>query len=318
MSVQDVDYRSPDEAMEGLQGRTSRVVRVTAESRRFRLRYRSTAFSGVHVSRTWETNACFDIVGLAVPVLFFPLQGGTTLVTSSGRHDMTPRCDGCFTVAEDAKFIPSDGYSELVLRLDPAVLQAHLRLMEVDDRLPDALRAAALRDDLPGLRRLREMAAEALEPDRAEPAPFRARFEASMAEALTLRAAAILASAAGRELAAPAAEAQGLGAHRALDRAVDYLIARLDEPVRLAEVAAASGVSLRRLQELFRHRLGCSPGEFLRRRRLARAHDLLRSGHVGSVTESAMASGFSHFGKFSAWYRLRYGETPSSTLRGPG
>src|SRR5689334_20724340 len=130
MSIQDIDYRSPDEAREGLQGRTSRVVRVTAERRRFRLRYRSIAFAGVHVSRTWESASCFDIMGLAVPVLFFPLKGGTALLTSSGRHEMSPRSAGCFTVAEDAQFKPSDGYSELVLRLDPAMLEAHLRLLE--------------------------------------------------------------------------------------------------------------------------------------------------------------------------------------------
>ena len=46
MSVQDVEYDCPEEAMLGLQGRTSRIVRIGAKSSRFHLRYRSASCAG--------------------------------------------------------------------------------------------------------------------------------------------------------------------------------------------------------------------------------------------------------------------------------
>ena len=40
---------------------------------------------------------------------------------------------------------------------------------------------------------------------------------------------------------------------------------------------------------------------------------LFRSGQ--SVTEVAYAHGFEHLGRFSAYYRERFGELPSDTVR---
>ncbi|MGO4832529.1 helix-turn-helix domain-containing protein [Rhizobiaceae sp. 2RAB30] len=42
---------------------------------------------------------------------------------------------------------------------------------------------------------------------------------------------------------------------------------------------------------------------------------LLDASNHGSVTEIACMAGIGHLGRAAAAYRLRYGETPSQTLR---
>jgi transcriptional regulator GlxA family with amidase domain len=43
--------------------------------------------------------------------------------------------------------------------------------------------------------------------------------------------------------------------------------------------------------------------------------ELLRSGPDANVTAVAMRHGFVHLGRFSAQYRVAFGELPSATLR---
>jgi AraC-like DNA-binding protein len=42
---------------------------------------------------------------------------------------------------------------------------------------------------------------------------------------------------------------------------------------------------------------------------------LLHAAASTSVTDVAARCGFNHLGRFAAWYRHRYGESPSATLR---
>lgn len=98
-------------------------------------------------------------------------------------------------------------------------------------------------------------------------------------------------------------------------RAIDYVHAHLDAPVGLAELAAAAGVPGRTLLRHFRDFTGKSPLAYVRAARLWRARvDLLR-GDGASVTDVAARWGFSHFGRFAAEYRGRFGELPSQTRR---
>src|SRR5690606_1754081 len=62
---------------------------------------------------------------------------------------------------------------------------------------------------------------------------------------------------------------------RAVRRAMEYLEANATSPVRMADVAAAAGVSVRALQIAFLEHRGCSPLTFLRERRLDCAHAML-------------------------------------------
>jgi AraC-like DNA-binding protein len=102
-----------------------------------------------------------------------------------------------------------------------------------------------------------------------------------------------------------------------LGRAVDYIMANLDRPLSVGRIAAASGVHGRTLQRAFRARFGASVTEYVRGCRLDRAHAVLLASDpaVTTVTDVAVANGFSHLGRFSAAYMRRFSELPSETLR---
>lgn len=89
--------------------------------------------------------------------------------------------------------------------------------------------------------------------------------------------------------------------------------ARACEPLSIADVCKAVGVSRRTLQYCFENTLGASPHEFLRAVRLNGARRMLRT--APSVTDAAMQFGFWHLGYFSQDYRELFGELPSQTRR---
>jgi AraC family transcriptional activator FtrA len=69
----------------------------------------------------------------------------------------------------------------------------------------------------------------------------------------------------------PAAQADGLAG------VLDWAIARLDQPLTLADLAAAAHMSPRTLARRFQTTLGMSPGRWLRAQRIRRARELLES-----------------------------------------
>ena len=103
----------------------------------------------------------------------------------------------------------------------------------------------------------------------------------------------------------------------AVARASDFMRSHLKEPITLEEVAAASGVGVRALQDGFRRSHGVSPMTQLRRLRLAAARkELLAARHdTPPITEVALRFGFGHPGRFARAYREMFGETPSRTRR---
>lgn len=104
---------------------------------------------------------------------------------------------------------------------------------------------------------------------------------------------------------------------RTVTRAIELIEAHVDQPLTVAELAHAVGVSVRCLQEGFRRHLGTSPMAYLRDLRLAGAHRALVESSTDSTTVTAVAYqwGFTHLGRFSAAYRSKYGVAPSRTLR---
>lgn len=101
---------------------------------------------------------------------------------------------------------------------------------------------------------------------------------------------------------------------RHLRLAEAYIEAHLDQPLTVEEIASAAGISPRGLQMVFRQHRDTTPLGFWRDARLTRAHADLVAGH-GSVTETALKWGFSHFGRFAQAYAMRYGLSPRDTLR---
>jgi AraC-like DNA-binding protein len=90
-----------------------------------------------------------------------------------------------------------------------------------------------------------------------------------------------------------------------------YLVEHLgDAELTLDVVARANAISLRYLHMLFEG-TGETARDYLRRRRLERAHDILL-GHSGevSVAETARRCGFDNPSSFSRAYRSRYGRSP--------
>jgi AraC-like DNA-binding protein len=83
-----------------------------------------------------------------------------------------------------------------------------------------------------------------------------------------------------------------------------------------SKVAAELKVSLRTLELGFRAAHECTPNEFLRRIRINRAREaLLSPSAFTSVTDVALANGFLHLARFSAYYQQMFGELPVQTLR---
>jgi AraC-like DNA-binding protein len=118
----------------------------------------------------------------------------------------------------------------------------------------------------------------------------------------------------GGLLGAAAAASQAAGALDPLDRLQAYIAQRLCAPVSLLDLSRAAGIGVRSLHSLCRERLHAPPMTVLRQARLdAVRRQLLRGGLA--VTEVALAHGFEHLGRFSAYYRARFGELPSATGR---
>ena len=99
-------------------------------------------------------------------------------------------------------------------------------------------------------------------------------------------------------------------------RALEMIEDHYPEPLTITDLAAASHISVRRLQAGFGRHVGVPPMTYLCRFRLERAHELLRRAEpeTTSVTEVAMTCGLRHLGRFAAEYHGHYGETPSQTL----
>lgn len=98
-------------------------------------------------------------------------------------------------------------------------------------------------------------------------------------------------------------------------RCEEYILANLDQPLSIADLAAAVKASPRTLHEGFRRYREYSPMEFLRKARLERARkELLDPTNTKTVTEVAVDWCFWHLGRFSRTYFEAFGEKPSETL----
>lgn len=109
---------------------------------------------------------------------------------------------------------------------------------------------------------------------------------------------------------------QSAAAPRHVRKAEEFVRTNLDNPISLDDIANAAGVTPRALQLGFRSFRNTSPMAVLRAERLRRVHEELMTGAPGvSVTEVATRWGFSHLGRFSQSYKVRYGQSPSRTLQ---
>jgi AraC-like DNA-binding protein len=98
---------------------------------------------------------------------------------------------------------------------------------------------------------------------------------------------------------------------RHLLRARDLADARYFEPLEVADLAAAAGLSRAHFSREFRRAFGESPHAYLLTRRLERAATLLRTTDR-SVAEICLAVGLRGLGSFTTSFKRTYGVTPTA------
>jgi AraC-like DNA-binding protein len=98
----------------------------------------------------------------------------------------------------------------------------------------------------------------------------------------------------------------------------EWLETHHDIDVSTGDMARELGISVRQLQYAVQSETGLTPSELLRETRLHHARQMLLQADRTTTTVSAvaLACGFAHLGRFSATYAARFGESPSSTLKG--
>jgi len=106
------------------------------------------------------------------------------------------------------------------------------------------------------------------------------------------------------QLGAPASRT-----HPAVAAAMAYIESHLAGPLTVPRVAAAAGVSHNHLTRLFRERAGTTVVAYIRDRRLARAHHLLRESTL-PIAAVAAAVGIADLQAFNKACRLGLGAAP--------
>jgi len=99
-----------------------------------------------------------------------------------------------------------------------------------------------------------------------------------------------------------------------LRSARDLIDLRFAEPLDLDRMAAEAGFSKFHFARTFKDAYGETPANYLTRRRIERAKDLLRSANL-TVTEVCMLVGFSSLGSFSSRFSELVGKSPSEFQR---
>ena len=102
---------------------------------------------------------------------------------------------------------------------------------------------------------------------------------------------------------------------RKFKKTIDLLQTDPTRAWTIGALAASCDIPRRTLEKHFRRHVHQTPVEFLRTVRLDWSRNTSACGSTGTVTEIALQCGFNHFGRFAAWYREQYGESPLATLK---
>lgn len=96
----------------------------------------------------------------------------------------------------------------------------------------------------------------------------------------------------------------------AIERALRFVDANLAQPLRLAGLARAAHLSPYHFARRFREAMGVPPHEWIVRRRIQQAQQLLRAGPDLSLARVASLVGFADQSHFTRQFRRRTGTTP--------
>ncbi len=203
------------------------------------------------------------------------------------------------------------GYSQLVLRVDPAALRRKLEAFVGTD-LPNPIEFRSAQAFVsPQLQILKRSAlffvneVETLESEACELA--RNEFEQVLL-------AAFLSGNAHNYSYLLEAPPPGL-TPRQVWLAESFIEANWDRPLTIEALSMAVGVSARSIFKSFKDFRGYSPMAFAKDVRLRRAREMLGDAEPGAtVTMVAYRCGYQNHGYFAREYRARFGESPSETL----
>lgn len=95
-----------------------------------------------------------------------------------------------------------------------------------------------------------------------------------------------------------------------LQEAVNLMLANVEAPLRMDELADMVGLNLRRMERMFQAHFDMSPAQFYRSIRLEKARDLLVHTNL-STLEIGVLTGFSSSSHFAMAYQKHYGIRPS-------
>ena len=98
------------------------------------------------------------------------------------------------------------------------------------------------------------------------------------------------------------AETASFRLHRDLGRAVELMIATLDQPLSISEIAVRTGISHGKMARLFNRYVQQTPSAYYRYLRLNQARNLLRNSGF-RIAEVAALCGFENIESFSRAYR---------------
>ena len=101
-----------------------------------------------------------------------------------------------------------------------------------------------------------------------------------------------------------------------LKRVLSYVEANLDRPITLSELSGVAEMSLYYFATLFKQSTSLSPHQYVLRRRIERAKQLLRETKAG-VLEVSLSLGFEQPNNFARTFRRLTGTSPTYYRRNP-
>ena len=99
-----------------------------------------------------------------------------------------------------------------------------------------------------------------------------------------------------------------------LQRAIALMLANIEAPLKIDELAEQLDLNIRRLERMFNGHLSAAPAQFYRRLRLEKARDLLLHTNLATL-EIACLTGFASSSHFAMAYQRQFGMRPSEARR---
>ena len=113
-----------------------------------------------------------------------------------------------------------------------------------------------------------------------------------------------------RELWAARASLPGGSESAAVSRALAYIDANFEQPVRVADLAAVAGLSRHHSSRVFSAAVGTSPHDYLLETRVLRARALIEDSRLPLV-DIALQTGFSSQAHMTDIFRRQLGVSPA-------